>query len=75
MLERYNLGCLFLIKAYTKIINIVTLMTCITCFNIQSEGVHISALEHCRKIKFSIRVYVYRTLMYTMLCVNNVMLE
>ena len=23
------------------------------CFNIQSEGVHISALKHCEKIKFN----------------------
>ena len=38
-------------------------ITCSGCFNIQSGGVHISALEHCRKIKFSI--YVHQTLMYT----------
>ena len=41
-------------------------------FDIQSEGVHISALEHCRKIKFSI--YVHQTLAYTQ-NVNSVMLE
>ena len=29
-------------------------MTCSERFNTQSEGVHISALEHCRKIKFTI---------------------
>ena len=36
-------------------------MTCSMHFNIQSEGVLISALEHCRKIEFSI--YVHQTLM------------
>ena len=38
-------------------------ITCSGRFNVQSEGVHISALEHCRKIKISI--YVHQTLMYT----------
>ena len=38
-------------------------MTCSECFNTQSEGVHISALEHRRKIKFSI--YVHQKLKYT----------
>ena len=37
-------------------------MTCSERFNIQS-GVHISALEHCSKIKLS--TYVHHTLMYT----------
>ena len=39
-------------------------MTFSVCFNIQSEGVHISALEHCWKIKFSI-YYVNQTFIYT----------
>ena len=38
-------------------------MTCSEPFHIQSEGVHISALEHYRKIKFS--TYIHQTLMHT----------
>ena len=38
MLGIYNLACLFLIKAYTKIINIVRLSDFSTRLHIQSEG-------------------------------------
>ena len=34
--------------------HLIDFMTCSACFNIESEGVHISALEDCRMIKFSI---------------------
>ena len=52
MLGRYNLACL-----------LSDIMTCSDHFNIYSERVPISALEHCRKIKFS--VCVNQTLIYT----------
>ena len=45
-------------------------MTCSAHFNIQSEGVHISALEHCKNIKFS--VYVHQTLTNSMLILQHV---
>ena len=47
-------------------------MTCSACFNFQSEG-SISALEHCKKIKFSI--FVHHTLVYSTQILNNVTLE
>ena len=45
-------------------------MTCIARFNIQSEGVYITAMEHCRKIIFGI--YVHQTSCTQRLSVNNV---
>ena len=57
---------LFLFKDKQKLLILLQLndfMTCSTHFNIQSEWLNISALEHCRKLKFSI--YVHQTLMYT----------
>ena len=55
---------LFLFKDKQKLLILLQLNDFMTCiFNIQSEWLNISALEHCRKLKFSI--YVHQTLMYT----------
>ena len=62
----YNLACLVLLKELTKFVILSCLSDFKTCnarFNVQSKGVHISASEHCRKIKFS--KYVHKTLMST----------
>ena len=47
---------MFIRHSYTQIVNMIRLsdfVTCIKRYYNQGRGVYISALEHCRKMKFS----------------------